>query len=139
MYTTYNCAVVPEIQFLLPSPLLVVNQTDSAVFMCNATAIPAPVISWSMGEQDLSDVSSGDLPTDLLSRVTITETDEQEHLTPDGIVLAVTSILTIESTRGSDSGSYRCTASNEVGPSMMPEQAEENTTLYVQGITHTTV
>ena len=132
------CIVVPEIQSLLPPPLVRVNQSDSTRFRCNATGIPAPLISWSMDSLDLSDVSSGDTmnlrPTDLLSRVNITETAPYEYQTPDGVVYAVTSVLTIEMTRGDDSGIYTCTASNEVGPSMTSQQDEESTELFVQGV-----
>ena len=73
-------------------------------------------------------------PTDLLSRVNITETEAYEYQTPDGVVYAVTSVLTIEMTRGDDSGTYTCTASNEVGPSMTSQQDEESTELFVQGV-----
>ena len=118
-------SVFSEVQFLVPSPLLTVNQSDSATFMCNTTGVPAPVINWFVGDQRLSHV--------LLSRVNITETEAREYPTPNGDVFAVTSVLTIEPIMGNDSGTYTCNASNTVGASMMPASDEESTELYVQG------
>ena len=73
-------------------------------------------------------------PTDILSRVNITDTNSYEFYTPDGPELAVTSVLTIDPTRGIDAGAYRCVASNEIGASMTPAENERNTELYVQGM-----
>ena len=117
-----NSAVMPEILSLEPSPLLTVNQSDSAVFECNATGIPLPVISWSM--------SSRELTGDSLS---ITESDERGYLTPGGYVASVSSVLTISPAVSNDSGTYTCTASNTVGTSMTLAEDEQNTTLYIQG------
>ena len=73
-------------------------------------------------------------PTNLLSRVNITETEAYEYSTPSGTVFALTSVLTIVPTIANDSGTYRCTATNEVGTSMMSVSDEETTDLYVQGM-----
>ena len=132
-----HSAVMPEILSLEPSPLLTVNQSDSAVFECNATGIPPPIISWSMStrEQSVSGSGSGDSlsPDDLLSPILITESDERGYLTPGGYVVSVSSVLTISPTVSNDSGTYTCTASNTVGTSMTLAEDEQNTTLYIQG------
>ena len=73
-------------------------------------------------------------PTNLLSRVNITETEAYEYSTPSGTVFALTSVLTIVPTIANDSGTYRCTTTNEVGMSIMSVSDEETTYLYVQGI-----
>ena len=128
---------MPTILFLEPSPLLTVNQSDSAMFECNATGIPPPVISWSMStrEQSVSGSGSGDSlsPDDLLSPILITESDERGYLTPGGYVASVLSVLTISPAVSNDSGTYTCTAYNTVGTSMTLAEDERNTALYVQG------
>ena len=123
-------SVKPEIQFLGPAPLLTVNQSDPAVFECNATGIPAPFLQWSMGDIELNNMGFGGGIDD---RISITESTET-YLSSDGFVFSVTSILTIISTDRNDSGSYSCTAYNRVGDSMTPFEDEESTNLFVQGI-----
>ena len=138
----YNViAVLPIIQSLEPSPLLTVNQSDSATFECNATGIPAPVISWFMGTEELVfsgsglALGSGDMmlaPEDLSSRIDI-QSRESSYLTSGGYVFSVVSVLTLSPTVGSDSGEYNCSVSNTVGASMMTAEDIETTNLFVQG------
>lgn len=129
-------AVLPEILFLEPSPLITVNQSNSATFQCNATGFPLPIIQWYMNSEELSLPGSGDdmlMSDDLNSRINIIESVYSDYLTPGGYVPSLLSVLTISSTVSDDSGTYTCIASNVVGSSMIPEEDEENTTLFVQG------
>ena len=92
-------------------------------FVCAATGIPAPTIQWYRGNLLLSGTDS---------RITINDTVSSM---PFGDVAYVGSSLSIDSTLGSDSGTYRCVATNnlinindmEIGID------EENVTLFVQG------
>ena len=129
------------IQSLEPSPLLTVNQSDSATFECNATGIPAPVIRWYNGSEELTFSGSGLAqgsgemmlaPENLGSRIDI-QTSGRYYLTSGGYVFSVVSVLTISPTVGSDSGEYNCSASNTVGASMMAAEDRETTYLFVQG------
>ena len=124
--------------------MLTVNQSDSATFRCTATGIPAPVISWFRGTEELisagsgdieelNTVSSGDALESFTSRIDIMDLEETLYLTPGGNVFSVGSILNISSTVGTDSGQYNCTASNTVGIPMRQADDEESTDLFVQG------
>ena len=115
--------------------MLIVNQSDSASFYCNATGIPPPVIRWFRDTEELITAGSGDMSGNLATQIDIMDLGENIYLTPGGNVLSVESILTIHSTVSNDSGQYRCNASNIVGASMIQADDEENTTLFVQGET----
>ena len=128
--------MLPRILSLEPSPLLVVNQSDSATFMCNATGIPAPDIRWFRGTEELIVAGSGEMmlnPEDLTSRISIVEPEGTNFFTPNGYVPSVVSNLMITTTVGSDSGEYSCNASNLVGTSMTPAEDGETVELFVQG------
>jgi len=128
--------VLPEVLSLEPTPLQTVNQSDPAMFQCNATGIPAPTIQWFRGSEELTTASSGEMmmdPDDLNSRIMISDPEQNEYLTSGGYVFSVGSTLTIEPTLGSDSDVYSCNASSEVGPSQTPEEDGEVVELFVQG------
>ena len=115
--------------------MLTVNESASATFQCTATGIPAPVISWFMGTEELITAGSGDVLESLTSRIDIQDLEESLYLTAGGNVSSVQSNLTISSTVGNDSGQYSCNASNMVGISMRQADDGESTTLFVQGET----
>ena len=73
-------------------------------FMCSASGIPAPTITW------FSLV--GNIPS-VLNNLLIDE--NYEPLDGRGIVFLVTSELTLSRSNDSDSGTYSCQAENEFG------------------------
>ena len=123
MYLKYICfsiIVCPEITSLVPGGWFVVNQTSSVTFVCAATGIPAPTIQWYRGNMLLNGTNS---------RITINDT---VFSMPFGDVASVGSSLSIDSTLGSDSGTYRCMATNNLND-MEIGIDEENVALFVQG------
>ena len=100
-----------------------VNQTNPVTFVCTATGIPAPTIQWYRGSMLLNGTNS---------RITVNDTASSM---PVGDVASVGSSLTIDSTLGSDSGTYRCVATNNLIniDDMEIGSDEENVTLFVQG------
>ena len=123
IFLVFIIIVRPEITSLAPGGRFVINQSDPVTFVCVATGIPAPTIQWYRGNMLLSGTNS---------RITINDTVSSM---PFGDVASVGSSLSIDSTRGSDSGTYRCVATNnlinindiEIGID------EDNITLFVQG------
>ena len=113
--------------------MLTVNQSDSASFYCNATGIPAPVIRWFRGTEELITAGSEDISGNLATQIDIMDLGENIYLTRGGNVFSVESNLTISSTVSNDSGEYHCNASNIVGTSMIQADDEKSTTLFVQG------
>ena len=118
----FFCIVVrPEMT--VPNVQFVVNQTDPVTFVCTATGIPAPTIQWYIGSMLVNGTNS---------RITVNDT---VFSMPVGDVASVGSSLTIDSTLGSDSGTYRCVATNNLIniDDMEIGIDEENVTLFVQG------
>ena len=115
--------VCPEISSLAPGGRFAINQTNPVTFVCAATGIPAPTIQWYRGNMLLSGTDS---------RITINDT---VFSMPFGDVASVGSSLSIDSTLGSDSGTYRCVATNNLIniDDMEIGIDEENVTLIVQG------
>ena len=93
-----------------------VNETDSIVFECKATGIPAPDIDFDFGDITARvDVRESSLP------VEVTRNQDGE------IVYQVTRTAMINRTMDSDSGVYMCGANNDVG------MDQESFELIVQG------
>ncbi len=81
-----------------------VIEGSNAVFVCQASALPRPVIQW----YHYNPVSNSTSPVmDGGPKYNIVETIEGERV--------MNSILTVLSTNVSDFGEYMCTASNVVG------------------------
>ncbi len=98
-----------------------VNETDSVVFECTATGIPAPDLMFNFG--------------DIATRVDIMDSSTPVEVarSQDGeTVFQVTRTAVINSTVDSDSGLYMCTASNDVGNDL--ETVADSFELIVQGI-----
>ncbi len=114
------CTVLPVITSVYPEigqTNYTVNETDSVVFECTATGIPAPDLMFNFG--------------DIATRVFImnSSTAVEVARSQDGeTVFQVTRTAVINSTVDSDSGVYMCTASNDVGSEL------ETFDLIVQGI-----
>ena len=119
----FSIIVRPEITSLAPGGRFVINQTNPVTFVCAATGIPAPTIQWYRGNLLLNGTNS---------RITINDTVSSM---PFGDVASVGSSLSIDSTLGSDSGTYRCVATNNLINMNDMEIGidEENVTLFVQG------
>ena len=83
-----------------------VNVMDTVTFVCTATGIPPPTLSWFNGTTPLNGSDS---------RVTIGDARSQ-LLT--SFVLEVTQNVTIQNTASDDTGNYSCLAENDAGNDM---------------------
>ncbi len=121
------CTVRPLIISLEPRAGLVVNQTDSATFVCTITGLPTPLVQWYRGTILLNGTGMG-----INSRVELNQTMIAGSL---GQIDTVTSSLTIKDTLGEDSDTYTCVASNDLIHNDVMEEgrAEQNITLFIQG------
>ena len=81
-----------------------VNMTETAIFQCVATGIPAPSITWFRNGTELSDTRV--TLNDPLTPVTVTDNEGE-------VVLQVTRTLSLSTSVDGDSGSYECRASND--------------------------
>ena len=124
----YVYAVPARIISLEPAVNLVVNQTDSATFVCTATGLPTPSVQWYRGTLLLDGTGMG-----INSRVALNQTMAAGSL---GQVDTVTSSLTITDTLGEDSDIYSCVTTNNLLNInvTMEGRDQQNTTLFVQGI-----
>ena len=81
-----------------------VNETDSIIFECTATGIPAPEIDFDFGNITARvDVRESSLP------VEVTRSQDRET------IYQITRTAMINRTMDSDSGVYMCVANNEYG------------------------
>ena len=87
----------------------VVNETNSIIFECSASGIPAPTISWFRVNQTMSTMLTNG------TRSLIAPPQVTTYELPDGRGTAslVTSTLTIPATQDDDSGQYACQAVND--------------------------
>ncbi len=121
-------AVRPLITSLDPGDMLVVNQTNSATFVCTATGLPTPLVQWYRGDLLLNGTGM-----DINSRVELNNTMMDGT---QGQISTVISIITITDTIGDDSDTYSCVASNVMIniDAMEDGRDQQNVTLFVQGI-----
>ncbi len=120
-------AVRPMITSLEPGDMLVVNQTNSATFVCTATGLPTPLVQWYRGDLLLNGTGM-----DINSRVELNNTIMYGSL---GQISTVISMITITDTIGGDSDTYSCVASNALINNGVMEDGrdQQNVTLSVQG------
>ena len=84
----------------------VVNETDPVIFMCSATGIPPPEITWMRNGVPLDN--------NVDPRVSLSNPSDPEVFpTTGGNIYSVSRNLTISNTRDNDSDTYTCVASNE--------------------------
>ena len=105
LFLSLSPAVAPEITDPPLESVVTVTEETTATFVCTATGIPGPTISWRREN------GSNDFTED--SRVTLgTPTAPEPVSTPNGTIYSVTRQLTLSNTRDSDSGVYFCEASS---------------------------
>ncbi len=116
----YSVTVLPVVTIVYPEvgqTNYTVNETDSIIFECTATGIPAPEIDFDFGN--------------ITARVDVRESSSPVEVTrtQDGeTVYQVTRTAMINRTMDSDSGVYMCVANNEYG------MDQESFQLTIQGI-----
>jgi len=115
--------VVPSILFPLLNFTYVVNETDPVTFMCSATGIPPPEITWTKNGVLLDD--------NLDPHISLSPSDPELVSTTSGNIYSVSRNLTISNTRDNDSDTYTCVASN--GNARTPNVTQEFE-LVVQGM-----
>ena len=121
-------AVRPLITSLEPGEILVVNQTNSATFVCTATGLPTPLVQWYRGDLLLNGTGMN-----INSRVELNDTMMDGSL---GQISTLKSMITITDTIGGDSDTYSCVSSNALINNGVMENGkdQQNVTLLVQGI-----
>ena len=83
----------------------VVNETDPVIFMCSATGIPPPEITWTRNGVPLDN--------NVDPRISLSNPSDPEVFpTTGGNIYSVSRNLTISNTRDNDSDTYTCVASN---------------------------
>ena len=116
LYYCFVRAVVPSILMPPANFTYVVNESDPVIFMCSATGIPPPEITWMRNGLLLDDNEDPRISLGNLS-------DPEVFPTTGGNIYSVSHNLTISNTRDNDSDTYTCVASNgnAVTPSMDKE------------------
>ena len=97
--------MVPDIQPESGLPDYTVNETETVTFVCQATGIPAPSITWFRNGMELS----GDrVVTSVPTQMGLTREDGE-------VVWSVIRTLNLSDTVDADSGTYTCSAVNSAG------------------------
>ena len=123
-FVHFICAVIPSILTPPVNFTYVVNETDPVIFMCSATGIPPPEITW-MRNGVLLD-------NNVDPRISLSNPSDQEAFpTTGGDIYSVSCNLTISNTRDNDSDNYACVASN--GNARTPSVTQDFE-LVVQGV-----
>ena len=87
-----------------------VNMTETAIFECVATGVPAPSITWFRNGTELSNRTDPRVTLyDPLTPVSVLDNEGE-------MVLQVTRTLSLSMSEDEDSGSYECRASNDATP-----------------------
>ena len=108
--------VPPEITAPPLETVITVNEGMAAIFMCNATGVPGPNITWRRVEDSSN---SSELNEEVDPRVSLgVPTTPSPVFTPNGTIFSVTRRLTLSNTTDSDSGFYLCHASNGEEPAL---------------------
>ena len=129
------CLISPPVIPVIVEPdsntVITVNQSTVAEFDCSAVGIPAPTISWFRVYDNGTLVN---LTSDVDSRVMLgePEQDDQYLLEGQGIVSQVNRTLVLMNSADSDSGTYRCVATNAASQDGNIQDFE----LVVQGMYH---
>ena len=92
--------------------IYIANETNSILFECSASGIPAPTISWFRISQNTSAILTNG-PRSLIPSPQVDSTYELAD--GRGTAVLVTSTLTIPVTQDEDSGQYTCQAVNNFG------------------------
>ena len=101
----FGRAVVPSILIPPVNFTYVVNETDPVIFMCSATGIPPPEITWMRNGVLLDE--------NVDSRISLSNPSDPEAFpTTGGDIYSVGRNLTISNSRDNDSDTYTCVASN---------------------------
>lgn len=101
--------VTPSIAFPVSGTTFTVNESSIITIQCSATGIPYPTLSWYRESVLLS--SQGGFGIN--DRITISDLMIEDYLTPSGIIKRVNQTLSLTA-NGSDTGSFMCTADNNV-------------------------
>ena len=118
----FHCLQVSFVCVLLPpvAPTAMISSTSYATiepmdvtFMCTATGVPSPTISWFR----IEDGNQTNLTLD--SRVAVSPMSTQN---PTTLIFEVVQSLTLSDTMGSDTGNYSCQAVNAAGQITVPFQ-----------------
>ena len=124
LYYCFINAVVPSILFPPVNFTYVVNESDPVIFMCSATGIPPPEITWMRNGVLLDE--------NVDSRINLNNPSNPEAFpTIGGDIYSVSCNLTISNTRDNDSDNYACVASN--GNGRLPSVTQDFE-LVVQGM-----
>ena len=116
-------AVVPGVLMPLANFTYVVNETDPVIFVCSATGIPPPEITWMRNGVLLDDNADPRISLGNLS-------DPEVFPTTGGNIYFVSRNLTISNTRDNDSDAYTCIVSNG---NVVTPSVEQEFELIVQG------
>ena len=103
---------VPQILTPMEGFTYIANETDTVIFECSASGIPAPTITWFRVDQTIFTMLT-DGAQSLIPPPQVNETYELPG--GRGTAFLVTSTLTIPVTQDEDSGQYACQALNDFG------------------------
>ena len=103
--------VIPVILEPVEDTTITVDEFNPAMFDCSAAGTPPPTISW---VRVYENGTTEELSVGRFTPLNPSQ-DDQYDLESVGIVTLVNRTLNLSTTFDSDSGTYRCVASNEAG------------------------